>query len=93
MELLSMLCTGITSLISVLMIYQIVYAVIGFFGKEKTFAPAKRQHSFGIVIAARNERLVIGNLLDSIAVQNYDMSRVRVFVVADNCNDVIVFTF
>ena len=87
MELLSMLCTGITTLISVLMIYQIVYAVIGFLGKEKTFAPAKRQHSFGIVIAARNERLVVGNLLESIAAQNYDMSRVRVFVVADSCDD------
>lgn len=87
MEILSAVCTGITSVISVLMIYQIVYAIIGFFAKPKTYPDAETEHSFGIVIAARNERLVIGNLLDSIAVQNYDMSRVRVFVVADNCTD------
>ncbi len=87
MEILSAVCTGITSVISVLMIYQIVYAIIGFFAKPQTYPDARTEHSFGIVITARNERLVIGNLLDSIAVQNYDMSRVRVFVVADNCTD------
>ena len=87
MEVLNIISTVLTTLLSVLMLYQIVYAVIGFFGKEKTFAPARCEHSFGVVIAARNERLVIGNLLDSIASQHYDMSRVRVFVVADNCDD------
>lgn len=87
MEILGNICTGITTVLSVLMIYQVVYAVIGFFCKAKKYPEAKTMHSYGIVIAARNERLVIGNLLDSIAAQNYDMSLVRVFVVADNCTD------
>ena len=87
MEVLSSICSVFTTLVSVLMIYQVVYAVVGFFGKAKVFSPAKKDHRFGIVIAARNERLVIGNLLDSIAAQNYDMRLVRVFVVADNCTD------
>ena len=42
---------------------------------------------YGIVICARNERLVIGNLIDSIRAQTYDPSLLTIFVVADNCTD------
>ncbi|MBQ7293714.1 MAG: glycosyltransferase family 2 protein [Clostridia bacterium] len=67
--------------------YNVIYTVIGFIVKAKTFPAAKREHSYGIIISARNESAVIGNLLDSIAAQRYDMSKIKVFVVADNCND------
>jgi len=39
------------------------------------------------LIAARNEECVIGNLIDSIAKQDYPKELVDVFVVADNCTD------
>lgn len=80
-------CGIISAVLSVIIAYRIVYMVIGFFAKEKKFPDAKLQHSYGIIISARNESMVIGNLLDSISAQNYDMSRVKVFVVADNCSD------
>ncbi len=87
MEILNMICSGITTAITILMVYQVVYAVIGFFAKEKRHPDTASRYRYGIVIAARNERAVIGNLLDSIARQTYDPSLIRVFVVADNCTD------
>ena len=40
-----------------------------------------------MLIAARNEETVIGDLLDSLHAQDYDMSLITVFVIADNCTD------
>ena len=53
----------------------------------RKFNPAKKKHKYGIVIAARNEKYVIGNLLDSIKKQDYPKDKLTVFVVADNCTD------
>jgi cellulose synthase/poly-beta-1,6-N-acetylglucosamine synthase-like glycosyltransferase len=39
------------------------------------------------MIAARTEKYVIGNLLDSINKQDYPKDLVTIFVVADNCTD------
>ncbi len=71
----------------VLHFYRDVFSVLGFFGPERVFPPAKKDHSYGIVIAARNEERVIGSLLESIALQDYDPALLHVFVVADNCTD------
>lgn len=70
-----------------MMTYKIIYGLIGFFGKEKKFPTAKRLRSFGIIICARNESAVIGNLLDSIEKQAYPKELIKVFAVADNCSD------
>ncbi len=75
--------TGIT----VLTLYKFVYMVIGFFWKARTYAETQNRHKFAVIICARNEEKVIGNLLDSIAEQNYPKELVTVFVVADNCDD------
>ena len=48
---------------------------------------AKKNHRFAVLIAARNESAVIGNLVHSIKVQNYPAELIDVFVVADNCTD------
>ena len=53
----------------------------------RKFAPAKKKHKYAILIAARNEKYVIGNLLDSINKQDYPKEMLTVFVVADNCDD------
>lgn len=66
--------------------YRILYAIIGFFTTRK-FPPAKVQHRYAVLVAARNEEAVIGHLIDSIRVQDYPSELVTVFVVADNCTD------
>ncbi len=65
--------------------YRTVYMVTGFFATRK-FKPAKVNHSYAILIAARNEESVIGNLIESIRRQDYP-GHVEIFVVADNCTD------
>ncbi len=73
-------------ILSIMVIHKAFYFVIGMFFTRK-FKPAKNKHKYGIVIAARNEKYVIGNLLDSINKQDYPKDLYTVFVVADNCTD------
>lgn len=76
----------IGSVLSAMLAYKTAYWIIGFFFTRK-FKPAKNFHKYAIMIAARNEKNVIGNLLDSINKQDYPHELLTVFVVADNCTD------
>ena len=76
----------IGSILGFLLAYKAVFFAIGFLFTRK-FKPAKNKHKYGILIAARNEEAVIGNLLDSINKQDYPKELLTVFVVADNCTD------
>ena len=76
----------IGSVLAILMAYKTVYWLIGLFFTRK-FKPAKKKHKYAILIAARNEKNVIGNLLDSINKQDYPSELLTTFVVADNCTD------
>ena len=66
--------------------YQVFYVLVPFVVKAR---PRKKSqlHNIGILISARNEAAVIGELLDSIARQDYPQENLQVFVVADNCTD------
>lgn len=66
--------------------YQFIYAIVALVKKPKK-VEAKKLHKYGVLISARNESAVIGNLIDSIKAQNYPSHLVDIFVVADNCTD------
>lgn len=66
--------------------YQIFYVLVPFIIKHKPHKETKL-HRIGVLISARNESSVIGQLIDSISEQDYPEEYLRVFVVADNCND------
>ena len=72
--------------LSVIVIHKAIYYAIGFLCTRK-FKTAKNKHKYAILIAARNEKYVIGNLLDSIKKQDYPSDLLTTFVVADNCTD------
>jgi len=76
----------VTQIIGYFYIYRTVYAVTGLFATRK-FPPAKKLHKYAILIAARNEETVLGNLIESIRQQDYPAELLDVFVVADNCTD------
>lgn len=76
----------ISKTITYLFWYKGVYLVVGTFATRK-FKPAKEYHKYAILVAARNESTVIGNLIDSIKRQNYPKDKLDIFVVADNCID------
>ena len=66
--------------------YQFVYIGVRLFTKPPV-RTAKKMHKFAVLIAARNESKVIGELIESIKSQNYPRGLVDIFVVADNCTD------
>ena len=73
-------------LLFLLTAHFVFFGVVGLFAYKK-FPKAKRKHKYGIVISARNEETVIGNLVDSIRKTDYPQELLHVFVVAHNCTD------
>lgn len=78
--------TVVSAVIGLFYINRVIYTVLGFF-KTRKFPEAKNFHRYAVLIAARNEEAVIGNLIASIQAQDYPKELVDVFVVADNCTD------
>lgn len=66
--------------------YQFLYILVPFLKKDKPLKAAI-PHRIGILISARNEETVIGNLIESIKNQSYNKELITIFVVADNCTD------
>ncbi len=66
--------------------YNFIYLLLGVFFTRR-FRHTENRHKYAILIAARNEECVIGNLLDSIKKQDYPAELLTVFVAADNCTD------
>ena len=66
--------------------YQFFYIPVSVFGNEPTHKPEKK-HRFAVLISARNEEKVIGELIKSIRSQTYGTKNIRIFVIADNCTD------
>lgn len=66
--------------------YQFAYIPIALLKKQKPL-PEGAPHRFAVLIAARNEEAVIGNLIDSLNNQSYPSELIDIYVVADNCTD------
>ncbi len=68
------------------MVYYLAIAIFAFKRRE-----LKRdnfiENKFAIIIPARNEELVIGNLIQSLRQQNYSKEDYDIFVLPNNCND------
>lgn len=69
--------------------YQIVYMFVAFKAKKNNKSGIQHVHpnKYAIIIAARNEELVIGQLIKSIKNQKYPEELIDIFVIADNCTD------
>lgn len=67
--------------------YQFFYLAAALLKKEKTPPEASRLYNYAVLICARNEEKVIGDLLDSLKKQSYPQELLHVFVMADNCTD------
>jgi len=66
--------------------YQFVYVGVRVF-KRTPKQSAQELHKYAVVIAARNESQVIGELIQSLKTQNYPTDLLDIYVVADNCDD------
>ncbi len=78
----------IALVLSIAYFYQIVYAVVGFVRRKRYREPAAAVlHKYAVVVCARNEQAVIGELLQSLRRQKYPKQLLDLYVVADNCTD------
>ncbi len=78
---------AITLMFFICYCYQFAYIPISLLKKRKELTKSEDVHNIAILIAARNEENVIGDLLESIKKQDYPQNAVTVFVAADNCSD------
>lgn len=69
-----------------LLIPKIVFHFMGM-GKAKKFPKAQKDHRYAILIAARNESKVIGQLLDCIKNQDYNQDLLHTFVIVESLDD------
>lgn len=67
--------------------YQFFYLLLGTAKKSRCRLAKAVPHRYAVMISARNEEAVIGNLIESIRRQKYPAGLVSIFVVADNCTD------
>ena len=66
--------------------YQFFFIAVPFIKRPKKYE-AKKMCRYAVMISARNEEAVIGQLIESINNQTYPSELIDVFVVADNCTD------
>ena len=69
------------------MVYQGVCIVASLFAKPVTFPEAAMDKRYAVLISARNEEHVIGNLITCLHEQTYPSELIDIWVVADNCTD------
>ncbi len=72
--------------IGLLTIHFLFFSIVGLFAHKK-FPKAKTQHKYGLIIPARNEEQVVGNLIKSIQKNDYPQDLLHIFVIAHNCTD------
>lgn len=74
------------TMISLLSLHFIIFSIVGIFAR-KTFPKTDVKNKYGIIIPARDEELVVGNLIKSVYKNNYPQDKLHVFVIAHNCSD------
>ncbi len=82
--------TVLQILSGILTVYGLYYAILGMFAfakGKKANDKVKKNYKFSIIIAARNEEAVIGNLIDSLQKQNYDKKLYDINVIVNNSTD------
>ena len=70
----------------ILVIHYFFFSFLGIFFCKK-FPETEQKLKYGCIIPARNEELVVGNLIDSIRKNKYPQDKIDVFVIAHNCTD------
>ncbi len=87
MEILETVGHLIGVIFSICYAYQFVYLAVALLGKKKRAEAAPALKDYAVLICARNEETVIGDLCESLKQQTYPQEKLQVFVMADNCED------
>ncbi len=78
-------------LFAITLVYALYFSISGFIGimkkKKIKLLKANKFNYFAIIVPARNEGKVIGNLLDSLNNIDYPKDKYKVYVIPNNCTD------
>ncbi len=85
-QIISLIFNIITFVIGGLGAYYIIFALIGLILTKK-YPKTDIKKRYAILVSARNEETVIGNLIESINKNEYPTELIKIFVVAHNCTD------
>ena len=86
MQALTIISEIMVAVLFVYFLWLFICDIIGVFCKKKRY-PQAEPYNFAVMICARNEENVIGNLLDSFERMDYPKDKFTLFVVAHNCSD------
>ncbi len=76
----------VTLIFGALSCYRFFYLLVGLFAKGRKYPEQKKENKYAVLLSARNEQAVLGNLIDSIRAQDYPQELIDIYVVADNCD-------
>lgn len=86
MNFLNIILIVISAVVAMFTIYVLIPA-LGGFKKPTNYKSSNNKAKFGILIAARNEEKVIGNLIESLKAQTYPKEKMDIFVLLNNSSD------
>ena len=86
MSALTIILLAIQALFLPYMLWLLVMIIVGHC-KDKPFPEPTRNLQIAVIICARNEEAVVGNLIDSLKAQDYPADSFEVFLIAHNCTD------
>ncbi len=88
LELITNINSTILLLFCILSAYQYIYTIVSVLFKPRRFDNTNgKTNRYAVLICARNESAVIGQLVDSIKKQDYPAELLDIYVLADNCQD------
>lgn len=84
---LQMMLKTVNALFVILFSYQLFYVFVSLLAPKRKETERQYLHRIAVLICARNEEAVIGDLLECLSAQTYPEEYYKVFVMADNCTD------
>lgn len=88
LELITNINSAILFLFCALSAYQYIYIIVSVLFRPCRYENRAGHHNrYAVLICARNEEAVIGQLIDSIKKQDYPAELLDIYVLADNCHD------
>ncbi|MHB9938500.1 glycosyl transferase family 2 [Clostridium sporogenes] len=77
---------AITYIVYFISMYYLIISLFGIY-RKKNNKNISDKTKFALIVAAHNEELVIGNIIESLKMMDYDKKLYDIFVIADNCTD------
>ena len=87
MDYLYLLRQALVYVIVVYWIYEFAISLCSLIKFKEKPLLINKKHKFMAIIPAHNEEKVIGNLIESLKLQNYNQELYDIYVIADNCTD------